>query len=80
MERLTIYRQTSPCLRLLSLFMSHQHGTPNKIDVRVRRNFIFEDSYNCVMSITTARKHHLKARLWVEFVGEKGLDYGGVAR
>ena len=25
-------------------------------------------------------KSHLKARLWVKFDGEKGLDYGGVSR
>jgi len=24
--------------------------------------------------------NHLKARLWVKFDGEKGLDYGGVSR
>jgi hypothetical protein len=32
------------------------------------------------MSITGQKKNHLKARLWVEFTGEKGLDYGGVSR
>lgn len=26
------------------------------------------------------RADFLKARLWIEFDGEKGLDYGGVAR
>ena len=25
-------------------------------------------------------KNFLKARLWVKFDGEKGLDYGGVSR
>ena len=23
---------------------------------------------------------HLKTRLWIEFEGERGLDYGGVSR
>jgi E3 ubiquitin-protein ligase NEDD4 len=57
-----------------------QQGTPNKVDIRVRRSLIFEDSYNSIMSITGQKKNHLKARLWVEFTGEKGLDYGGVSR
>ena len=30
--------------------------------------------------IISARPDFLKARLWIEFQGEVGLDYGGVAR
>lgn len=37
-----------------------------------------ETSFNAVMSHKSADM--LKCRLWVEFDGEKGLDYGGVSR
>ena len=37
-----------------------------------------EDSYRCIM--TTGKADLLKAKLWIEFDGEVGLDYGGVSR
>lgn len=55
-----------------------QSNVPNKIDIKVRRKYIFEDSYRCIMSIK--RADLLKTRLWIVFEGEEGLDYGGVAR
>ncbi|KAK1785400.1 hypothetical protein P4O66_018783, partial [Electrophorus voltai] len=51
---------------------------PNRFEMSVRRNAVLEDSYRPIMSVK--RPDLLKARLWVEFAGEKGLDYGGVAR
>ncbi|XP_056622354.1 E3 ubiquitin-protein ligase NEDD4 isoform X1 [Triplophysa dalaica] len=51
---------------------------PNRFDLNVRRNAVLEDSYRRILSVK--RPDLLKARLWVEFEGEKGLDYGGVAR
>lgn len=51
---------------------------PNRFELSVRRNAVLEDSYRRILSVK--RSELLKARLWVEFEGEKGLDYGGVAR
>uniref|UniRef100_A0A671YN72 E3 ubiquitin-protein ligase n=1 Tax=Sparus aurata TaxID=8175 RepID=A0A671YN72_SPAAU len=51
---------------------------PNRFEMKMRRNAVFEDSYRRILSVK--RADLLKARLWVEFEGEKGLDYGGVAR
>ncbi|XP_073671886.1 E3 ubiquitin-protein ligase NEDD4 isoform X2 [Paramisgurnus dabryanus] len=51
---------------------------PNRFELNVRRNAVLEDSYRWILSVK--RPDLLKARLWVEFEGEKGLDYGGVAR
>ena len=44
----------------------------------MRRQHLFEDSHRDIMGCKN--KNHLKARLWVKFDGEKGLDYGGVSR
>uniref|UniRef100_A0A2D4HBB5 HECT-type E3 ubiquitin transferase n=3 Tax=Micrurus TaxID=8634 RepID=A0A2D4HBB5_MICLE len=46
--------------------------------MKLHRNNIFEESYRRIMSVK--RSDVLKARLWIEFESEKGLDYGGVAR
>ncbi|XP_072326855.1 E3 ubiquitin-protein ligase NEDD4-like isoform X2 [Scyliorhinus torazame] len=51
---------------------------PNRFEMKLRRNAILEDSYRKIVSVK--RVEFLKARLWVEFDSEKGLDYGGVAR
>ncbi|KAM8895215.1 E3 ubiquitin-protein ligase NEDD4 isoform 2-T2 [Spinachia spinachia] len=51
---------------------------PNRFELKLRRNAVMEDSYRRILSVK--RADLLKARLWVEFEGEKGLDYGGVAR
>ncbi|XP_053693038.1 E3 ubiquitin-protein ligase Nedd-4-like isoform X2 [Sabethes cyaneus] len=53
-------------------------NVPNKIDIKIRRNFILEDSYRIINSVT--KVDLLKTKLWVEFEGEAGLDYGGLAR
>ncbi|XP_028812142.1 E3 ubiquitin-protein ligase NEDD4-like isoform X2 [Denticeps clupeoides] len=51
---------------------------PSRFEMKLRRNAILEDSYRRILSVK--RPDVLKARLWIEFEGEKGLDYGGVAR
>uniref|UniRef100_A0A8C5B8V1 HECT-type E3 ubiquitin transferase n=1 Tax=Gadus morhua TaxID=8049 RepID=A0A8C5B8V1_GADMO len=51
---------------------------PNRFEMKLRRSAVLEDSYRRILSVK--RADFLKARLWVEFEGEKGLDYGGVAR
>ncbi|XP_020796987.1 E3 ubiquitin-protein ligase NEDD4-like isoform X2 [Boleophthalmus pectinirostris] len=51
---------------------------PNRFEMKLRRAAVLEDSYRRILSVK--RPELLKARLWVEFEGEKGLDYGGVAR
>ncbi|KAJ6664254.1 hypothetical protein lerEdw1_008473 [Lerista edwardsae] len=55
-----------------------QSDVPNKFDIKLHRATIFEESYRRIISVR--KPEYLKARLWIEFDGEKGLDYGGVAR
>ncbi|XP_037066853.1 E3 ubiquitin-protein ligase NEDD4 isoform X4 [Peromyscus leucopus] len=58
--------------------MKKQNDIPNKFEMKLRRANVLEDSYRRIMGVKKADV--LKARLWIEFDGEKGLDYGGVAR
>ncbi|XP_061409887.1 E3 ubiquitin-protein ligase NEDD4-like isoform X3 [Lethenteron reissneri] len=51
---------------------------PNRFEMKLHRASILEDSYRRIVAVK--RADLLKARLWIEFDGEKGLDYGGVAR
>ena len=51
---------------------------PNYISIPVRREHLLEDSFQFVSQIKNVE--HLKARLYVKFAGEEGLDYGGLAR
>lgn len=53
-------------------------NVPNKIEIKVRRESILEDSFRIISSVT--KTDLLKTKLWVEFEGEAGLDYGGLAR
>lgn len=66
-RRKLIYFRSQPALR----------ATPGQCHVKVRRNHIFEDSYQEIMRQTPA---DLKKRLMIKFDGEEGLDYGGVSR
>lgn len=54
------------------------NNVPNKFEIKVVRNNILEDSYRIISSVN--RVEILKTKLWVEFEGEVGLDYGGLAR
>ncbi|XP_051836662.1 E3 ubiquitin-protein ligase NEDD4 isoform X2 [Antechinus flavipes] len=58
--------------------MKKQNDIPNRFEMKLRRNTVLEDSYRRIIAVK--RADYLKARLWIEFDGEKGLDYGGVAR
>ena len=55
-----------------------QDGLPNKVDIKVKRKELLETSFQAIMTRKDA--NIFKTRLWVEFDGEKGLDYGGVSR
>ncbi|XP_021934893.1 E3 ubiquitin-protein ligase Nedd-4 isoform X3 [Zootermopsis nevadensis] len=54
------------------------NNVPNKFEIKVRRQNILEDSYRIISSVN--RMELFKTKLWVEFEGEVGLDYGGLAR
>ena len=58
--------------------VSPQNDLPKMIEIPVRRNHLFEDSHRALMGLKN--REHMKARLWVKFDGEVGLDYGGVSR
>lgn len=66
-RRKLIYFRSQPALRIL----------PGQCHIKVRRNRIFEDSYQEIMRQTP---QDLKQRLMIKFEGEEGLDYGGVSR
>jgi len=55
-----------------------QDNLPNKVDIKVKRSDLLETSFQAIMTRKDATI--LKTRLWIEFDGEKGLDYGGVSR
>lgn len=52
---------------------------PSKFEIKVRRANILEDSYRQIQ-MAAHKVDVLKTKLWIEFDGEIGLDYGGVAR
>ncbi|XP_044747112.1 E3 ubiquitin-protein ligase NEDD4 isoform X2 [Coccinella septempunctata] len=54
-------------------------NVPNKYEIKVRRRCILEDSYRAIMT-SLPKVDLLKTKLWIEFEGEVGLDYGGLAR
>ncbi|XP_009508756.1 E3 ubiquitin-protein ligase NEDD4 isoform X4 [Phalacrocorax carbo] len=58
--------------------LKKQSDIPNRFEMKIHRTTILEDSYRRIIAVKKA--DFLKARLWIEFDGEKGLDYGGVAR
>lgn len=62
----------------LTNVVSTQTDIPNRFEMKIKRNTVLEDSYRRILSVK--RPELLKARLWLEFEGEKGLDYGGLAR
>lgn len=52
---------------------------PNKLKLSIRRDHILEDAFTKVMTVN-AKKDLQRSRLYVSFVGEEGLDYGGPSR
>lgn len=55
-------------------------NVPNKFEIKVRRQFILEDSYRHLVQVPANKVDVLKTKLWIEFDNEIGLDYGGLAR
>ncbi|RWS28079.1 E3 ubiquitin-protein ligase Nedd-4-like isoform X2, partial [Leptotrombidium deliense] len=53
-------------------------NVPNKLEIKVSRANIFEDSYRIISNVS--RVDLLKTKLWIEFDGEEVLDYGGASR
>jgi E3 ubiquitin-protein ligase NEDD4 len=51
---------------------------PNKLEIKVRRSHLLEDSYRTISQVN--RPELLRTKLWIEFDGEPGLDYGGLTR
>jgi E3 ubiquitin-protein ligase NEDD4 len=51
--------------------------SPGQVHIVVRREHIFEDSFNEIMRYPA---YELKKRLMIKFHGEEGLDYGGLSR
>lgn len=66
-RRKVIYFRSQPKMRVNN----------GKVDLKVRRSHVMEDSYAAVMAQTG---EDLKRRLMLSFDGEDGLDYGGVGR
>jgi E3 ubiquitin-protein ligase NEDD4 len=67
-RRKVVYFRGQPSMRLVA---------DAKCDVRVRRAWVFEDSFTAIMRL---RPEDLRKRLMVKFEGEDALDYGGVSR
>ncbi|KAH9020059.1 HECT-domain-containing protein [Lactarius hengduanensis] len=67
-RRKVVYFRSQPSMRLVA---------DAKCDVRVRRGWVFEDSFAAIMRV---RPEDLRKRLMVKFEGEDALDYGGVSR
>ncbi|CAO4360400.1 unnamed protein product [Caenorhabditis nigoni] len=53
------------------------NSNSGKCDMVVHRDTLFEDSYRHIMD---KKDYDLRNKLWIEFFGETGLDYGGVTR
>lgn len=62
----------------LQLRLPRPTNVPNKFEIKVSRNNIFEDSYRAISGVS--RVELLKTKLWVEFDNEEVLDYGGASR
>jgi E3 ubiquitin-protein ligase NEDD4 len=67
-RRKVVYFRGQPSMRVIA---------DAKCDVRVRRGWVFEDSFTAIMRL---RPDDLRKRLMVKFEGEDALDYGGVSR
>ena len=73
-----VFEKVLDLVLIFLFFRFLQANIPNKFEIKVHRASILEDSYRIIN--TVSRPELLKTKLWVEFDGEVGLDYGGVAR
>ena len=51
---------------------------PAKLKMSIRREFLMEDAFNKIMSVS--KKELAKSKLYITFKDEEGLDYGGPSR
>ena len=51
-----------------------------KLEINIRRSDIVADSFNQIMKHKGKDGSNLRKQLWVDFMGEKGQDFGGVSR
>jgi len=65
--------------RKLIYFRSQARMKPTSgvLKIEVNRNKLFEDAYRIIMSYTP---NELKQKIQIKFIGEEGLDYGGLKR
>ena len=67
-------------VRYMNLFLQHKIKIPRErgvIKVKIRRDRLLEDAFNTVLQM---EKEAFRRAFMYEFVGEEGLDYGGVSR
>jgi E3 ubiquitin-protein ligase NEDD4 len=70
------YQAKYHCFRR-SLPRAKPHVAP-QIELHINRKDVMETSFRAVMSVKDVET--FKARLWIVFDGERGLDYGGLSR
>ncbi|KAH7715632.1 NEDD4-like E3 ubiquitin-protein ligase WWP1 [Aphelenchoides avenae] len=58
-------------------YLCLSNSVPNHVKITVSRNNLFEDSFQEIMRKNAV---DLRRRLYIQFKGEDGLDYGGIAR
>ncbi|KAI1726866.1 HECT-domain (ubiquitin-transferase) domain-containing protein [Ditylenchus destructor] len=58
-------------------YLCLSNGVPNHVKISVSRANLFEDSFQEIMRKNAV---DLRRRLYIQFKGEDGLDYGGIAR
>jgi len=58
-------------------YLCQSNAMNQYVKINVRREHVFEDSFTEIMRI---KPHDLRRRLYIQYKGEEGLDYGGVAR
>ena len=51
-----------------------------KFELNIRRNHIVEDSFIQIRKIKSEETRKLRKNLWINYIDEKGDDFGGVAR
>uniref|UniRef100_T1IQC0 Ubiquitin-protein ligase E3A n=1 Tax=Strigamia maritima TaxID=126957 RepID=T1IQC0_STRMM len=68
--------------RRISVLQSFVHGTPSNpyLKLRVRRDHIIDDALVELEMIAMENPNDLKKQLVVEFLGEQGIDEGGVSK
>ena len=65
------------CIVRIFLHYFQSNGFPNHVKISVTRTNLFEDSFQEIMRKNAV---DLRRRLYIQFKGEDGLDYGGIAR